>query len=109
MQRPEAQALLRRVEMITTAPAGNTAAGASEVTLRTRDGREFVRVVAEPRGSGADPLSWDELAEKFRDCAAVALPPAAAAEALSQIARFDALPDVRGLLANLAAPVAARA
>ncbi len=107
VQRPAAQALLRRVELLTRDETARLAGGRSDVTIRLRDGRVLQRSVAEPRGSGERPLTWEELAEKFRDCAAVVLPPAAANEALERIAAFETLPDLRGLLALLAAPVGA--
>ncbi|HLZ70097.1 MAG TPA: MmgE/PrpD family protein [Dehalococcoidia bacterium] len=104
VQRPAAQALLRRVEMRAGPAQAQIAGGRTEVALTLRDGRTLRRGVDEPRGSGESPLSWEELAEKFRDCAAVALPAAAAREALERIAYFESLPDLRGLMALLAAP-----
>jgi 2-methylcitrate dehydratase PrpD len=103
VQRPAAQDLLRRIEMVTESGQVNMAEGPSEVTVRLRDGTALQRRVEEPRGSGGDPLSWDELVEKFRDCAAVALPRRAADEALAAIERFETLPDVRGLMSLLTA------
>ena len=38
--------------------------GAS-VAVRTRDGRRIEKAILEPRGSGQNPLLWDDVAEKF--------------------------------------------
>src|SRR5581483_11306644 len=107
VQRPAAQALLRRVELLPRDEETRIAGGRTDVTIRLRDGRVLQRSVAEPRGPGERPLSWEELAEKFRDCADAVLPPAAANGALERIAAFETLPDLRGLLVLLSAPVGA--
>lgn len=101
VQRPALQALLRRMEMIVEESNRGTTEGYAEVSVMTTDGRTLRQRVDEPRGSGSDPLTWQELIEKFRDCAAVALPAAATADALTQIERFETLPDVRGLMLAL--------
>lgn len=111
VQRPQLQDLLRRVEMVLTPAEGTNAEGYADVDLVLRDGRTLNRRVDEPRGAGGDPLPYEELAAKLRDCAAASsLPLAAAEEALALIARFETLPDVRGLLRALVTPqpVAAR-
>mgnify|MGYP001167492524 CR=1 FL=1 len=104
VQRAAAQELLRRVELIAEPTEGKIAAGSTEVALTLRDGRRLQRRIDEPRGAGGSPLSWDELAEKFRDCAAVTLPAGVANQAIERIAAFETLPDLRGLMALLAAP-----
>jgi 2-methylcitrate dehydratase PrpD len=101
VQRPALQSFLRRVEMITLPPEDNITAGHAEVSVFLSDGRVLQRRVDEPRGSGSDPLSWAELVEKFRDCAATVLPDEAGAHALGLIGGFEALPDLRGLLSTL--------
>ncbi|MHB8574156.1 MAG: MmgE/PrpD family protein [Dehalococcoidia bacterium] len=108
VQRPALQALLRRVELVRLPSGGGAAEGFADVTIVTGDGRTLHRRVDEPRGAGTDPLSWDELAAKFRDCAAVALPAEAAEEALSLVERLDSLPDVHRLMASLTLRAAVR-
>lgn len=53
-----------------------------------------------PRGDPRRPLSWQELVDKFRDCAA-GLPPAQTERALTQIERLDRLERVADLAAAL--------
>lgn len=50
--------------------------GCMEIT--TRDGRNFARVGDNVPGSPEAPMSWDELATKFRECASVAAVPVSA-------------------------------
>lgn len=46
--------------------------GKVEITLRLRDGRQFVRVVETAPGSPLRPLTGDEVADKYRTCARLA-------------------------------------
>jgi 2-methylcitrate dehydratase PrpD len=73
VMRPDAQALLRRVQLVhePRQPGGYTPA---RVSVRLKDGRELYAEVMRERGNPSDPLSWDELVEKYLDCAAVVLP-----------------------------------
>jgi 2-methylcitrate dehydratase PrpD len=69
--RPEAQQLLRRVQMLEEPALHSFNA---QVTLDLQDGRSLTRQVDIPRGHPQFPLTWDELEEKFFDCASQALP-----------------------------------
>jgi len=53
------------------------------------------------RGHPGKPLSWSELADKFRDCAALVLPKKKAEEAVELIARLDELKSLTPLLRAL--------
>ncbi len=109
VRRPEAQDLLSRVEPVEDAqemafPIG----GFAEVRVLTRDGKEHSVRVETPKGDPQRPLSWEELAAKFRDCAAAVLAPAAIEEAVSAIERLEGLENVAALAAVLAGAVASR-
>ncbi|MGI9187031.1 MAG: MmgE/PrpD family protein, partial [Gaiellales bacterium] len=49
---------------------------AGAITVRTRDGRELYEEVLVPRGGSANPMNADEIREKFRLNASLALPDA---------------------------------
>ncbi len=68
------------------------------VTVVLADGRELSDTVYHPKGSPENPLTRDELAGKFRDCARLSLEPAAAERALELLERLDMLPSVGPLL-----------
>jgi len=99
--RPEAQALLRRVNISYYPPAGGAAADA-RVSVRLQDGSNLDGSALFEHGSDTDPLSRDELVAKYRDCAAVALAPAAVEESLRLIESLESLDSVEVLTAVLA-------
>jgi 2-methylcitrate dehydratase PrpD len=106
VNRAEAQDLLRRVETVQEgAAAAGPADGYATVTISLRDGRSVTGHVAEPRGGPASPLLWDELVEKFRDCASLVLDRAGVKHAVALIGALDEQPDVRGLMASVAGGV----
>jgi 2-methylcitrate dehydratase PrpD len=71
------------------------------VRVRTTDGRELVQEVLANRGGPQRPLSFDELATKFRDNASRALEPDDVTAVQDAAARLDALPRLDELLTPL--------
>jgi 2-methylcitrate dehydratase PrpD len=74
------------------------------IELDLTDGRTLKGRVDYPKGSPQDPMSYDEVAEKFRECADYAEWPAdRAARIVALVREFEALADVRTLTAALSA------
>jgi 2-methylcitrate dehydratase PrpD len=69
----------------------------SEVTITLKDGRRFDRRVDRAKGQPQNPLTLHELEVKFRDCAALVLPPARSDAVLATVQKLDAVPDVTAL------------
>jgi len=67
--RPEAQALLSRLEVREAAGSGDLLAGTVEVELRTRTGAVLSAAVEVPPGAPGRPPTEAELADKIGDCA----------------------------------------
>lgn len=66
----------------------------SRIEVTTRDGRTLTRWADEAyRGGPHNPLSDEDLAGKFRDCADGLLSPARQAEVLATVMAFEAEPD----------------
>ena len=86
--RPEAQQVLRRVETVQVPGPEAWRASATSVTVRLRSSEALRAEVTLARGDPRDPLSWDELADKYRDCAARALPSERVERSLELIAKF---------------------
>ena len=64
--RSDTQSLMRKIRII---PGNDLGEFASEVTVRTLDGREFSAKRSVAKGSPNSPLSESELFNKFVDCA----------------------------------------
>jgi len=104
--RPQVQEFMRRVTPLAEVgrSGDNPATSYTEVAVRLKDGRELSERVFYPRGdaAGGEPLSWNELAEKYRDCAALALPEGKIERSLDMLHDLESLQDVRSLMAELA-------
>jgi 2-methylcitrate dehydratase PrpD len=111
VRRPEAQALLSRVTVREDPGIDGGArpieGGHVRVDVTLRGGATLTRTATRPHGSAEDPLRPDELAEKFRDCAAGALEPSRAERALARLGALERERDVRSLVADLTPAAAA--
>jgi 2-methylcitrate dehydratase PrpD len=106
VQRPAAQSLLRRVAMAPF-PEGDMWSGGTEVAVTLTNGTTVRDRCSEPRGGPSQPLSWDELAAKYRDCAARVIGEAAAAESLALIADLERPPSTSTLMRLVSGQAAA--
>lgn len=97
VQRPQAQELLRRVEMV-EGEQGKPIVGPATVTVLLDDGSQHSRHVETPRGEPKAPLSWEELVAKYNDCAAGILSDAAIARSAAIIAELEAATDLGELM-----------
>jgi 2-methylcitrate dehydratase PrpD len=93
--RPEAQSLLRRVG-ISYGPEPE-----ARVLVKLNSGEVLNGLAAFEHGSDADPLTWDELLLKYRDCAALVLTPEAVDNSLAILSNLENVPAVRELTAVL--------
>lgn len=100
VRRAEAQGLLSRVVLVEdqremTFPIG----GFAEVRVTTTDGNEYALRVDIPKGDPHRPLSWVELAAKFRDCTEAVLEPEVIERVTAAVEGLEELRDVSGLMA----------
>jgi 2-methylcitrate dehydratase PrpD len=97
------QAVARVMSRVMPEADGSLALGAARMSVRLADGREVEERVAAARGTAANPLTRDELEEKFHRLAEVVLP----RERVTRLAAaLRALADLRDVaeVAALAAP-----
>lgn len=104
VRRPEVQAMMQRIRFGVNAEAEK--AGYDKMTsileIRMKDGRTISGRADFAKGSPADPMSFDEVAAKFQDCARFARWPAAKANSIiASVRKLEDLPDVRSLAALL--------
>jgi 2-methylcitrate dehydratase PrpD len=102
VNRPEVKAMIRRVEFGVDPVA--EAAGYNKMTtiieIRLKDGRTVTGRADVAKGNPANPMSFEEEAAKFMDCAAYAKWPAGKAKAIVEMVRgIERVGDVRALTA----------
>ncbi len=100
--RPDVQEMIRRVRFYTDPDAEK--AGYDKMTtilkITLKDGRTISGRADFGKGSPANPMSFDEVAEKFLGCAAFAEWPASKAErVIAMVRKLEDLSDVRTLTA----------
>lgn len=98
--RPEAQSLLRRVN-ISYYPVRHGAPTDAGVLVKLRSGSSLAGTALFEHGSDADPLTWEELTAKYRDCAGTVLPADKVEVSLSQLASLEELESLRDLTATI--------
>jgi 2-methylcitrate dehydratase PrpD len=94
--RSDVRVLCRQVEMkaFDDETTGHSA-WATEVTIRLKDGREFIRAADDFEGTPTSPLSDQALREKYLRCAQGFEP---AVSLFEQMERIETMPDVRALM-----------
>lgn len=102
--RPEVQETIRKVEFTPIPDEEAIARGYTLVTtfveIDLKDGRTVGGRIDYGKGSKANPMSDDEVADKFRDCADYARwPKAKTAKAIDVVRRLETVEDVRELTA----------
>jgi 2-methylcitrate dehydratase PrpD len=102
VSRPDMQDMIKRVRFYVDPEA--EAAGYSKMTtilkIHLKDGRTLTGKANFGKGSPADPMSYDEVAEKFRGCASYAgWPDEKARRIIEGVQHLEDLPDVGALTA----------
>jgi 2-methylcitrate dehydratase PrpD len=76
--------------------------GEARITIKLRDGTVLTQACSHAKGWTERPCTWQDLCEKFEDCAARVLDKQQVHEAIELVARLDALASVRDLVRVLA-------
>ena len=105
VERPVVREVMNRVRVTEDGPLSNAPIGGSavvEVDFRTRDPVTSPRAEI-PKGDPQNPLSWAQLADKFRDCAKPVLAADQIERAIGIIETLDDLGSIRELTDTLMA------
>lgn len=102
--RPDVKAMIEKVDFVVDARA--EAAGyhlmTTYIDVTLADGRTVSGMADFGKGSPANPMSYDEVAQKFLECAEFARwDMGRAREVVGMVAAFETLPDLHGLMALL--------
>jgi 2-methylcitrate dehydratase PrpD len=92
------------VETRATEDQSRPAEGYAEVRIHLTDGRQLVRRVDEPRGTPGRPLTLEELAAKYRDCAGRVLSPEGIEGSLELLLGLEQIESMCSLTSLLTAP-----
>lgn len=104
VQRADVQKMIRRVNFYVDPEADQAGFDKMTSILKThmKDGRMLTGRAQFAKGSPANPMSYEEVADKFRGCADFAKWPGNKADALIEIVKtMDTAPDMRRLTALL--------
>ena len=101
--RPETRRILERVHTSEGSPPPGIAAAPqfAHVAVTLADDTRLERSVAEAAGSSKHPLSWDELAAKYRDTASRVLDGDAVERSIESFANLESAQGVSGLITEL--------
>ncbi len=99
--RLEVRKLMSRIRAVEDGPVAQFPIGGRAVVNVNAGGSTSSTVVDTPRGDPKNPLTWDELAAKFRDCAGTVLPADRVEAAIGLVGRLEELPDIRELIAAI--------
>lgn len=102
--RPDVQAMIEKVEFVVDGEAER--AGYHKMTtiidIETNDGRRISGRADFGKGSPADPMTFEEVADKFRECAEFARFPRDKAESVvAMVADLETLPSIDPLMSAL--------
>lgn len=97
VMQPEAQELLKKVRYVHPPSMANAGLGA-EVSIKTKNGKTYTHQVLRSKGTEVNPLTWDELCYKYRDCASLILPKPSVERCLKMITELEKLKDISKLM-----------
>jgi 2-methylcitrate dehydratase PrpD len=96
--------IMKRITMkvvsdVSTAEQGISFSGleAARVTIETRHKHIFSRTIQHAKGGTENPLSWDDLVKKFRDCTETIFTSLIIDQIIESVLNIDSLPSVRDL------------
>jgi 2-methylcitrate dehydratase PrpD len=93
---PAIKDLMRRIEIIPN--PGKPRDNIFPLTIKMKDGRSFEQTVLYPKGHVRNPFTDEEVAEKYRECASLALPADQVERSLECILNLERLDDLSGLM-----------
>jgi 2-methylcitrate dehydratase PrpD len=98
---PKIKAIIKRIRCISPEDWADSPKMCQELTVRDHAGREYTKKVLKPKGDPDNPLSDEELAFKFEDCASSWFSRQESREIMGQVMELEALGDIGPLVGIL--------
>jgi 2-methylcitrate dehydratase PrpD len=98
---PKIQSLMRKIEVYTHPELQDRKSlgkGFTLLEIELNNGDKISRRLGKPKGDPTNPLSWDELFEKYSDCGKRSLTDQVIRESLDLLKRLDELPKVTKIM-----------
>jgi len=106
VRQPEIIAVMQKVKTIVTAELRQTeATGRSQIVeINLKDGRQLVKRCDFAPGTLRNPLSDEELVQKYRSCASLVLPERETEQSIELIMNLERIGEISKLLALVTSP-----
>jgi 2-methylcitrate dehydratase PrpD len=99
---PKVRTLLSKVSLMVSEEKPGEELFTQEVIVRSMNGAEHVCRISEPKGDPKNPITHDELLDKFRDCAKRNVKPEKIDRIIRSIMDFEKLADIKEFMDGLA-------
>lgn len=93
VRQSEIQELMKKVKF-----GPPTQTFASEVVIELQDGKKYTQQVNRPKGTSENPMTWEEMSYKYKDCASFILPVEAVQKSQELITSLESLEDISTLM-----------
>src|SRR5262245_34724430 len=105
VSRPEIQKLMSKVKLVelhSEAEEGQTHSDPPQIVMvKLRNGKRYSHQVPFAKGEPRNPMSLDEILEKFRDCAGTVLSPPAIERSSELVLKLETLQDITELMDSI--------
>jgi 2-methylcitrate dehydratase PrpD len=102
------QALISKVKFIPSVPKEGVVELGARITVRLNDGKEYSHEVTSPTGEPQNPVSDEELADKFKVCSSLVLNKKDSGRILEIVRAFETVEDLTPLLDIIIKPSKAK-
>ena len=100
VNQPEAQALVHKVNFVhpEEMKADFSTPLASEVVIRLKNGTVVAKKVDAPKGEVKNPMTWEDVSTKYRDCASLVLSDKDVDSSLEMVSNLESTSDIASLM-----------
>jgi 2-methylcitrate dehydratase PrpD len=98
---PKIQSLMKKIDVYThpdLVDRKSLGKGFTLLEIELQNGEKISRRAGKPKGDPTNPLSWEEITEKYRDCSNRVLSDQVTRESLGLLQEIDQLPEVTRIM-----------